>query len=84
MSTPHARIDANPARFASPVRRDPGMFVLKSALRAAIVTPLAFALSLVVIDSKQMALFAAFGSMALLVFATSAAPDVHVCAPICC
>jgi uncharacterized membrane protein YccC len=48
---------------------DPGMFVLKSALRAAIVTPLAFALSLVVIDLKQMALFAAFGSMALLVFA---------------
>jgi uncharacterized membrane protein YccC len=45
------------------------MFVLKSALRAAIVTPLAFALSLVVIDGKQMALFAAFGSMALLVFA---------------
>jgi uncharacterized membrane protein YccC len=45
------------------------MFVLKGALRAAIVTPLAFALSLVVIDSKQMALFAAFGSMALLVFA---------------
>jgi uncharacterized membrane protein YccC len=47
---------------------DPGMFVLKSALRAAIVMPLAFALSLVVIDAKQMALFAAFGSMALLVF----------------
>jgi uncharacterized membrane protein YccC len=43
-------------------------FVLKSALRAAIVMPLAFALALVVIDSKQMALFAAFGSMALLVF----------------
>jgi uncharacterized membrane protein YccC len=48
---------------------DPGRFVLKSALRAAIVMPLAFALSLVVIDAKQMALFAAFGSMALLVFA---------------
>ncbi|MGA9875810.1 MAG: FUSC family protein [Solirubrobacteraceae bacterium] len=48
---------------------DPGMFVLKGALRAAIVVPLAFVLSLVVIDSKQMALFAAFGSMALLVFA---------------
>ncbi len=48
---------------------DPGMFVLKGALRAAIVTPLAFAISLVVIDVKQMALFAAFGSMALLVFA---------------
>jgi uncharacterized membrane protein YccC len=44
------------------------MFVLKGALRAAIVMPLAFALSLVVIDDKQMALFAAFGSMALLVF----------------
>jgi uncharacterized membrane protein YccC len=44
------------------------MFVLKSSLRAAIVTPLAFVLSLVVIDVKQMALFAAFGSMALLVF----------------
>ena len=48
---------------------DPGMFVLKSALRAAIVTSLAFAFSLVVLDIKQMALFAAFGSMALLVFA---------------
>ncbi len=44
------------------------MFVLKSALRAAIVMPLAFALALLVIDSQQMALFAAFGSMALLVF----------------
>ncbi len=53
---------------------DPGMFVLKSALRAAIVTPLAFALSLMVIDSKQMALFAAFGSMALLVFADFGGP----------
>ena len=47
---------------------DPSMFALKSALRAAIVMPLAFALSLVVVDSGQMALFAAFGSMALLVF----------------
>jgi uncharacterized membrane protein YccC len=43
-------------------------FVFKSALRAAIVMPLAFALALLVIDSKQMSLFAAFGSMALLVF----------------
>jgi len=47
---------------------DPGLFILKGALRAAIVVPLAFALSLVAIDSKQMALFAAFGSMSLLVF----------------
>jgi Fusaric acid resistance protein-like len=43
-------------------------FAFKSALRAAIVMPLAFALSLVVIDDGQMALFAAFGSVALLVF----------------
>jgi len=47
---------------------DPGRFALKSAVRAAIVVPLAFVLSLEVIDSKQMALFAAFGSVALLVF----------------
>ncbi len=53
---------------------DPGRFVLKSALRAAIVMPLAFALSLEVIDAKQMALFAAFGSMALLVFADFGGP----------
>jgi uncharacterized membrane protein YccC len=44
------------------------MFVLKSALRAAIVVPLAFAISLLVVDDTQMALFAAFGSMAMLVF----------------
>jgi uncharacterized membrane protein YccC len=47
---------------------DPGLFILKGALRAAIVVPLAFAFALVAIDSKQMALFAAFGSMSLLVF----------------
>ncbi|HEY2536620.1 MAG TPA: FUSC family protein [Solirubrobacteraceae bacterium] len=47
---------------------DPGGFVLKSALRTAIVMPLAFALSLQVVGDEQMALFAAFGSMALLVF----------------
>lgn len=50
------------------VAADPGKFVLKSAVRAAIVMPAAFALSLVVVDDKQMALFAAFGSMSLLVF----------------
>ena len=46
----------------------PDPFAFKNALRAAIVMPLAFALSLVVIDDRQMALFAAFGSVALLVF----------------
>jgi hypothetical protein len=47
---------------------DPGLFALKGALRAAIVVPVAFALALVVFDQPQMALFASFGSMALLVF----------------
>ncbi len=47
---------------------DPGLFALKSALRAAIIVPLAFVLALVVVGSKQMALFSSFGSMALLVF----------------
>jgi uncharacterized membrane protein YccC len=48
---------------------DPGLFALKNALRAAIAMPLALALSLEVIGSAQMALFASFGSMALIVFA---------------
>ncbi len=53
---------------------DPGLFALKNAIRAAIVMPLAFALSLVALDSKQMALFAGFGSMALLVFVDFGGP----------
>ncbi len=47
---------------------DPGLFVLKSAVRAAIVVPLSFALAMLASADKQAALFAAFGSMALLVF----------------
>ncbi len=54
--------------IASMTPADPGLFALKGALRAAIVVPVAFALSLVVFDQRQMALFAAFGAMALLVF----------------
>jgi uncharacterized membrane protein YccC len=53
---------------------DPGRFALKSALRAAIVVPVAFALSLAVLGNKQMALFAAFGSLALLVFVEFGGP----------
>jgi hypothetical protein len=52
----------------------PDPFALKSALRAAIVMPLAFALSLVVIGDSQMALFASFGSMGLLVFVDFSGP----------
>jgi uncharacterized membrane protein YccC len=43
-------------------------FAFKDALRVAIVMPLSFALALHVWDSRQMALFAAFGPMALMVF----------------
>jgi uncharacterized membrane protein YccC len=52
----------------------PGMFALRSALRAAIVMPIAFAFSLEVIGVKQMALFAAFGSLAFLVFVQFGGP----------
>ena len=46
---------------------DPGRFALKGAVRAAVVMPLAFALGDVVIGNDQVALFAAFGSIALLI-----------------
>jgi len=47
---------------------DPGGFALKGALRAGVVMPVAFALGQVVIDDPQTGLFAAFGSIAILVF----------------
>jgi uncharacterized membrane protein YccC len=47
---------------------DSGLFALKGALRAAIVLPIAFALGLYALDSKQAGLFASFGTMAMLVF----------------
>lgn len=47
---------------------DPGKFALKNAIRAAIVVPAAFAISLEVLGLAEMALFAGFGSIALLVF----------------
>jgi hypothetical protein len=43
-------------------------FAIKDALRVALVMPTSFALALHVFDSRSMALFAAFGPMALLVF----------------
>jgi len=46
---------------------DPGGFALKGALRAAVVMPLAFAIGEVVLDNHQIGLFAAFGSISLLV-----------------
>jgi hypothetical protein len=45
---------------------DPGLAALKRATRAAVVMPAAFALGSVVIGQPQVALFASFGSFALL------------------
>jgi peroxiredoxin/uncharacterized membrane protein YgaE (UPF0421/DUF939 family) len=47
---------------------DPGRFALKNAARAAIAVPAGLALGLKVFDLPEMGLFAAFGSVALLVF----------------
>jgi uncharacterized membrane protein YccC len=47
---------------------DPEGFALKNAIRAAIVAPAVFAFGLEVLDSPELALFAGFGSLALIVF----------------
>ncbi|WP_433174769.1 hypothetical protein [Actinoallomurus sp. CA-150999] len=48
---------------------DPGFVALRTALRAAIVLPIVFAVASRVIGDPQAALFASFGSFAMLVFA---------------
>ncbi|MEV0401124.1 FUSC family protein [Actinoallomurus sp. NPDC050550] len=48
---------------------DPGFVALRTALRAAIVLPIVFAVASRVIGDPQAALFASFGSFATLVFA---------------
>jgi len=53
---------------------DAGGFAVRGALRAAITMPLAFAIALVGFDSDEMALFASFGTMALLVFVEFSGP----------
>lgn len=62
------------ARRSSWWPRDPGRFALKGAVRAGLVVPVAFALGLEVLDRPQTALFAAFGSMAMLVFVDFGGP----------
>jgi uncharacterized membrane protein YccC len=54
--------------------KDPGLASLKSAARAAIVMPVVFAFADKVIGNPQTALFAAFGSLAMLVFADFTGP----------
>jgi uncharacterized membrane protein YccC len=55
-------------KIPRPLINDPGLVSLKSAARAAIVMPAVFAFADRVIGQPQTALFAAFGSLALLVF----------------
>jgi uncharacterized membrane protein YccC len=57
-----------------PLIADPGLTSLKSAARAAIVMPAMFALASKVIGNPQTALFAAFGSFAMLVLASFSGP----------
>jgi uncharacterized membrane protein YccC len=56
------------------VINDPGLASLKSAARAAIVMPAVFAFADQVIAEPQAALFAAFGSFAMLVLASFGGP----------
>ena len=53
---------------------DPGHFALRAAARAAVVAPLAFAIGQVGIDNPNIALFASFGALAMLIFVDFSGP----------
>jgi len=55
---------------------DPGLSALKSATRAAIVMPAVFAVAYELIQQPQTALFASFGSFAMLVLANFGGPPM--------
>ena len=61
-------------KIPRPLIDDPGLVSLKSAARAAIVMPAVFAFADQVIAQPQTALFAAFGSFAMLVLASFSGP----------
>ena len=61
-------------KIPRPLINDPGLASLKSAARAAIVMPAVFAFADQVIGQPQTALFAAFGSFAMLVLASFSGP----------
>jgi uncharacterized membrane protein YccC len=61
-------------KIPRPLINDPGLASLKSAARAAIVMPAVFAFADQVIRQPQTALFAAFGSFAMLVLASFSGP----------
>ena len=70
-----ARRTTERMKIPRPLINDPGLASLKSAARAAIVMPAVFAFADQVIGQPQTALFAAFGSFAMLVLASfSGAP----------
>src|SRR4029450_2627822 len=58
----------------APRPSDPGLTALRHAARAAIVMPAVFAFADKVIGNPQTAVFAAFGSFAMLVLADFAGP----------
>ena len=62
------------ARMPRPLITDPGLASLKTAARAGIVMPAVFAFANKVIGQPQTALFAAFGSFAMLVLASFSGP----------
>ncbi len=58
-----------PRRLAAYLRaRDPGLVAVRRSVRAAVVMPAAFALGTAVTDDIQVALFASFGALSLLLF----------------
>ena len=60
-----------------PVAERPRGMALRRAARTAVVLPAVFGLCLLVLDRKDMAVFAAFGSFALTRWRISAARRAH-------
>ena len=55
---------------------DPGRVILRRAGRAALLVPSTFAVVLAATDEVQAALFAAFGTFALIAFADFSGPPI--------
>jgi len=78
-SSPPRATDATPSRTLARLsawytRHDPGHAALRRAARTAIVMPVLFAFSSVVIGDAQVGTFAAFGSFAMLMLVDFAGP----------
>jgi hypothetical protein len=57
--------------------RDPGFRAVERTVRAAVLVPMVFAMATYGVGNDQTALFAAFGSVALLCFADFGGPLGH-------